>query len=387
MIHDVVIAGGGPGGLYAGASLARRGFDVVLCEEHADIGLPVHCTGVLAHDALAEFGIDADSVLNDLTTVRFHSPSGATISYTTPSVEAIVVDRLAFDRGLAMSARRAGVRLMSGSRVTDVSVDEGGATFCTRDGRTVRARACVLACGATYSLQRRFGLGLPKSFLQSAQAEVPCDRLHDVEVHFGSNVAPSGFGWAVPVARPDGPHVRVGVMSGRDAARHFERLLAAVAPRWGASRSVEGGPRQKLLPLAPIDKTFSDRLLVLGDAAGLVKPTTGGGIYYSLVSAAIAADVLASALGRNDLGEGALSEYERRWRKRLSGELEAQLALRRVAERLTDEDIDGLFELARTDGIMPILRRTARFNRHRDLIVALFSHPPARRILFRALAG
>jgi flavin-dependent dehydrogenase len=165
------------------------------------------------------------------------------------------------------------------------------------------------------------------------------------------------------VRRGDGLHVRVGVMSSRDAAHYFEQLLSIITPRWGVRGHPPQRPRQKILPLSPIPKTFAERLLVLGDAAGLVKPTTGGGIYYSLVSAAIAADVLAEALQRNQFGHRALSAYEVRWRERLSA------------------------ELARTDGIMPIVRRTARFNRHRDLIVALFKHPPVRRIMFRALAG
>lgn len=341
----------------------------------------------MAEEAIDEFGIAPASVLNELSTVQFYAPSGATISYTTPGVEAVVVDRMAFDRGLAATASAAGARLMSETRVTDIAVDGGGVTVMTRSGPSLRARVCLLACGASYALQRRLGLGLPELFLQSAQAELPCRHLGPVEVHFGADVAPSGFGWAVPVDRPEGPHVRIGVMSNRDAAGYFERLLATIAPRWGAAPAVESGPRQKVLPLSPITKTFSDRLLVLGDAAGLVKPTTGGGIYYSLVSAAIAADVVGDALDRGDLSERALAEYERRWRKRLSGELNAQLALRRVAERLSDEEIDGLFELARTDGIMPIIRRTARFNRHRALILALFSHPPARKIFFRALTG
>ena len=59
--------------------------------------------------------------------------------------------------------------------------------------------------------------------------------------------------------------------------------------------------------------------------------------------------------------------------------------MRMLAQRLTDAEIDALFELARTDGIMPIVRRTAQFNRHRNLIIALFKHPPARRVLFRRL--
>jgi flavin-dependent dehydrogenase len=140
-----------------------------------------------------------------------------------------------------------------------------------------------------------------------------------------------------------------------------------------------------MLPLAPIPRTYADRLLAIGDAAGIVKATTGGGIYYSIVSATLASEVLARALKTNRLDAAALATYERLWRERLGAEIEAQLELRAIAHRMDDRDIEALFELARTDGIMPIVRRTARFNHHRALIVALFRHPPARRVLFDRL--
>ena len=76
--------------------------------------------------------------------------------------------------------------------------------------------------------------------------------------------------------------------------------------------------------------------------------------------------------------------YQAAWRKAIGSELRWQAILRRIAQRLDDADIEGLFELARTDGLMPIVRRTATFNRHREFIVALLKHPPARRVLFRA---
>lgn len=387
-MYDVAIVGGGPGGLSAGVPLAGEGFRVVLLEEHADIGQPVHCTGVLAREAFDEFDLPRQAVLNELHTARFYSPSGHDIAYTTRQVEALVIDRRIFDDALGRRAERAGVEVRRGARVAGIDVGSDGVVVTLASGTEVRARACVLACGASYGFGRRLGLGIPSVFLHSAQAELRAERLGDVELHFGGAIAPKGFAWAVPVLRNGQPHVRVGVMAAADAGRYFSRMIARIAPRWGIGESgCACQPRQKILPLAPIERTYSDRLLAVGDSAGLVKPTTGGGIYYSLVSAGIAAKVLGKALRANDASAGVLREYETAWKRRLAPELEAQLSLRLLAQRLTDDEIDGLFELARTNGIMPIVRSTARFNRHRNFILALFKHAPARKILFRRLAG
>jgi flavin-dependent dehydrogenase len=146
-----------------------------------------------------------------------------------------------------------------------------------------------------------------------------------------------------------------------------------------------GEPRRRLLPLSTLSRTFASRLLVVGDAAGLVKPTTGGGIYYSLVSATLAAETLIPALRSNELKEEALGVYQQRWRKRLGPEFQSQLALRMLAQRMSDAEIDSLFDLALTDGVMPIVRAKAKFNQHRHLIAGLFRYGPTRRLLFRRL--
>src|SRR4051812_7429577 len=193
---DVLIVGGGPGGLFMAARLARRGVRTLVCEEHARVGDPVHCTGVLAADSFATFDLPDVATLNQLTSVRFLSPGGIPVDYTTPTPLATVIDRPAFDRALAERATAAGAEIRVGARVTSLDIDAAGAhaTVC---GSTVRARLAVLACGANYKFQRRFGFGLPTTYLQTAQRELPAQHPGNVELHFGHDVAPGGFAWAV----------------------------------------------------------------------------------------------------------------------------------------------------------------------------------------------
>ena len=386
-MYDGVVIGAGPAGLQVARQLATRGLRVAVLEEHQVVGDPVHCTGVLAREAFDEFSLSTESILNELTTARFFSPSGQDIVYRTRVVEAVVVDRALFDGSLADETVRAGAELIRGARVSRITATADGVTIHVADQPLLHARSCVLACGGRYALHRQLGLGVPSLLLHTAQRELPASTPGDVEVHFGSEVAPRGFAWVVPVQRGGRSFARIGVMAEADAPTYFLRVVDRVAERWGVELPLAGPPRLKILPLSRISRTYGDRFIVVGDAAGLVKPTTGGGIYYSLVSASIGAAVLGAALQEGDLSATRLSEYERRWRARLESELDTQLLFRLLAQRMPDEDIEGLFTLARTDGVMPIVKRTASFNRHRKLIVALLKHAPARQMFFRSVMG
>ncbi len=386
-MRDVVVIGGGPGGLSAARSLAARGWHVSVLEEHSEVGDPVHCTGVLADDAFAALDLPPEALLNPLRTVRFVAPAGHSFDYTTAATEAVVIDRRVFDVALGARAVAAGAEVMRGRRVTAVDPIASGVRVTLGDGSSLEARSVVLACGANYAFQRRLGMGLPSTFLQSAQMELPAEQLGDVEVHFGSEIAPRGFAWAVPVRRAEGTFVRVGVMADDHADRYFRRMLDRVARSWGITPPEAAQPRRRLLPLGAVRRSYADRVLAVGDAAGLVKPTTGGGIYYSVISGHLAADVLDTALTADALSAEHLRDYERAWRLKFQSEFSAQRALRYIAHRMRDTDIDALFELASTDGILPLIRQTARFNRHRDFILALLRHQPARRVMLGRLAG
>src|SRR5438045_1336410 len=160
---DVLVVGGGPAGLYAAERLARRGVSTLLCEEHAMVGDPVHCTGVLATESFDLLGLPREATLNALTTARFVSPSGISISYSTPTPLASVIDRGMFDRALAARAEAAGAELRLGTRVSFVETGPTAVRAQVGDD-LVGARLLMLACGADYAFQRRGGLRLPRGY-------------------------------------------------------------------------------------------------------------------------------------------------------------------------------------------------------------------------------
>ena len=131
---DVAIVGGGPGGMTAARSLAASGWSATVFEEHPQIGMPVHCTGVLAEDVIGAMNLPAEAVLNPLSTVRFVAPAGHSFEYTTATTEAVVIDRVAFDAALGRRAELAGASVVRGRRVMAIDVLENCAQLTCADG-------------------------------------------------------------------------------------------------------------------------------------------------------------------------------------------------------------------------------------------------------------
>ncbi len=368
---DVIIIGGGPSGLRVAARLAGRGLGVRLLERKSRIGQNVICTGIVGKDIFEDFGLDRGSIIREIRTVRLVSPFATSILYEHPRSFACVVDREAFDGHIAGAALAAGAEIELDRRVEDLAVDASGVTVTAADGDggfvRRRSRMAVLATGVDCSLHAKAGLGRPRDFLKGAQAELPAEADEPTTIFVGRDVAPGAFAWSVPAA---GGRVRVGLLTRKDPKACLRAFLRARDA--GTGMDTEAVPiRTRAVAQGLLAPTVADRVLSVGEAAGQIKTTTGGGVSYGLLCADIAAEALLEAFARASFDAASLRSYEGRWHKAIRREILIGHYARRMYARLSDRRIEGLFRLAQTDGIIPIIRERAEFDRHSGLILAL----------------
>jgi len=383
---DVVVIGGGPAGLYGSRELARRGYKVILLEDHRDVGEKVLCTGIIGTPAFDEFPLPRQTILGVVRDTRAISKYGTAVCYRPPQPLAYIVDKRTFNLALASSAEEAGVELRSHSRAEDILVDDDGAHVVVRHSEgeryTLTAPVVLMACGVSYSLTSRLGLGRPRDFLHGAQAEVPYLWTSWTEILLDKEISADAFAWVVPMTNG---WSRVGVMTGRDALASLHKLLDRVLPEWRHNPDV----RMASKPIAQglINRSYQDRVLVVGEAAGQVKGTTGGGIYFALLSAHYAVEAIDHAFARGSFSARTLARYERAWRAAMGEELWLGYVFRRLYARLRDEHVDALLALAAKNGLMDLIREKADFDWHRDLIVAMLKSRSVQKVLLTGLLG
>ena len=383
-MNDAIVVGAGPAGLYTALRAAEGGLSVVVLEEHEELGVPTHCSGIVSGETNRLYKVPDDVVLSRPSACLVISPGGRVAELEDPGEEIAVLDRAGFDRALAASVLEAGGVIRTGCRVDHISNGDRSVEVETNHGERLRARALVLACGVTYRFHPLLGSRLPSPILHTAQMELAASPADKLEVHVGRQVAPEGFAWLVPFRRDDAAYVKTGVLLRGDARSYLEKFLArpSIASRLQES---PGEPIRRLMPVAPVTKSYADRIVAVGDAAGLTKPVSGGGIFYSLLSAQFAAETLIEALAADDLSAARLSHYEARWRGRLMPEIRTSRRFRDCLARLSDDEWDTLVTALASDDVQALIRRKAMFNWHGPLIRSMVKQPGIKSILLRSL--
>lgn len=355
-MRDVLVVGGGPIGGQTARHLASKGHDVLLVEEHRRVGEPVQCAGLFTPRIfdLVDFPLSRVHY-NDVRGANIHSPGGRTISLDGGRTMAVAIDRGGFDRECVESAERAGATVRKGVKAvaaerhpTHVDV-----TLRHEDGSTTveQTRLLVGADGVQSHVAKWFGIPRAREVIPCYGAQVEGTRLTPthVEMWVGADRAPGFFSWMIPTdpeGRTGKVEVGVDIKAPQHAKTYYERMWKdAASAKFLAPDARSCFDICAAIPLGPIKKTHAERVMVVGDAAGQTKPTSGGGVYTGLVCAGHLADVAHEALRDGDLSEKRLAAYHDRWYDDIGRELYVGWRLRKAFMHLRDDQLEDLFEL------------------------------------------
>lgn len=382
-MHDVIVIGAGPAGNMAALRLAEAGKDVAVLDWRADVGDKL-CTGIIGKECVAKFPPDPAHMYREASAATIVSPSGQRFRVEKPEPQAYIVDRVAYVNSFALNAQAAGAHYLLEHRVTSLEISKSSASItATHNGeeKTLEAEMLVIAGGFGSPLLRMAGLssGKPEDYMIGCQAVVEAPGLTETEVFVGSEVVPKSFAWIVPVSPGK---ALVGMAPRARVGDHMDRLLKTLKDD-GVVTNVIGQNQTWGIPIRPLPKTYGTRVLVVGDSAGLVKPTTGGGIYYALLSGELAAQTIGEAFEANKFSARQLARYEKEWKAVFGKELRVGFYARLLFETLKDGQVDSLLEEFLSENVLNEVMNAPdfSFDWHSAIILKVLRHTNMRKII------
>ena len=368
-MYDVVVVGAGPAGSAAARRCAASGLKTLLVEEHATIGYPVQCAGLLSVGALQECDVSGNAVVREVSGASIISSMGSVLNFDAGAAKAYVVDRGILDREMAQRAAEAGADI----RLKTYACGVGSGVLFTRGVRGVeeiRYRMLIAADGPRSPVSRMLGMPRPPVYLSGIQAEVPYE-MDGRYVEIYPDASPDFFGWAIPV---ENGRARIGLCGTRDVPARF----AAFSSQFGPScmHLVTG-----TIPLGPMPRTFGHRTLFVGDAAGLAKPTSGGGVYTGVRSGHHAAGVAMECCENDRFDDAALAGYEARWKNDFGRELDIGMRFFNLRPGIIPCHVDEVCRTLNTPAMKDIIVRYGDMDRPAVVLKHLLKNPSMFRLI------
>ncbi len=362
--YDVIVVGGRVGGSTASLFASKSDVDVLMIEKRQEIGSPVQCAEGVTYGTFETLEMKPSDryIRSRIKGAHIHAPDGRRISYEGGIAEGLIIDRKIFDKELAIKSAKAGTDIMLKTNVKDLIIKDHKicGVVAKHLGKTMEIYSDVVigADGVESNMARLAGIETyrdPKNIASCAQYEVVGMDIDPqyLEFYFGSEIAPNGYLWVFP--KGDGvANVGLGVRGTVDNAITYLNKYMSKFDLTPVELNIGGVPVS-----GPIEKTYTDGFLVVGDAAGQVDPITGGGIHTTISCARTAGEVAAESVKNEDSSSQYLKTYQDKWKKNIGKNLDKSVKYRKMADKLNDNDMNALAEFIETQDIEAISKISA----------------------------
>lgn len=342
--YDVAIVGGGPIGSTLAYKIAKEGYKVAILDKKKEIGIPLQCAGIVSKKLMDVNEIPDNLILNSVKGAYLHS-SNNTLKVEKNHTEAFIIDRIAYDKFLAERAVNNGVKFFNQYKVTYIDSDNG--IIRCQNNMEVSAKIIVGADGSksfvSSLINEKFNYFNASQYLveintSSRDNMIITNAVKFVDLFAISKILP-GFLWCIPTSDSS---FRVGLFSNNSYKDQKEILNSFLA---NDERFKESSIIEKYHGKIPIfdknKKIIKDRILLIGDAASQLKPTTGGGLIIGFDTTNLAKDAIIKSLDNDNINF--LKDYEQNFKKKYAKELNYQIRVQKTLENLSDNDLDFMF--------------------------------------------
>jgi len=371
--YDIIVVGAGPAGATAARYAAAGGASVLMLEKDRDVGYPVRCGEAVSHEGVVQF-IEPDPkwIASTVTKFRLVAPNGMEV---VPRLDGLgyVLERRIFDYEVAKLAAAEGAEVVTKAYVYDLlktnGVAEGVKVLLKDQKLEIRAKVVIGADGVESRVGKWAGIDTTchiRDMESCAQMTIAGINVEEdiLDFYFGDDVSPGGYLWIFPKGKHTanvGLGVSVESAKKKSAIRFLHEFVEKKFPNAAILTHIAGG-----VPCAKTcDTVVKNRVMIVGDAAHQVNPTSGGGIISGMIGGMIAGQVAAEAVKKSDLEH--LTEYQKRWHKRLGWRHEVFYTIKEAISGFSDETLNqiaaGALKLPENKRTLGGIFRTALWNK------------------------
>ena len=380
--YDVLIVGGGPIGGYVAGKIAEKKHSVAVFEKNKEIGMPMNCAGLITPRAFDFLDISKNEVIkNEVKGANIHSPNDSILSIGDDRVRALVIDRTNFDQKIIKNSQKKGVEVFTGYKVKAVCKSKNYIEVETSKNQKFKGKLLIGADGPLSLVRNQLNFPKPYEYLNGIGVEVSNANLAPdmVEIFVGNNIAPGFFAWIIPLDR-EGTSARVGLCTIQNTENSPKFYFDALFKNKFSAPYLKDVKIEKniggLIPLGVLKKTYGSNVMLVGDAAAQVKPSSGGGIYSGLLCADRCANVAVDALTNNDFSRHFLKKYQKLWINDFGRELSIGMKFRSFYKRLSDKQFDKYIEFFQNPKVVDMINRNGDIDYPSKLLKPLLKKFP-----------